>query len=501
MDLDGYRRAAEQFISELELERYRHYAGLKDEYEIEPIYARHGWLFTRESVNAIRSKLAAAAPGSEQQRRLRMLTDFAVEGYIGEDTKTAERELASREASMTIDVDGERMSFRASAVAQANEPDAGRRALIEAARVELVESELGTLYRELLERQHDCARTLGWRSYVEMSGDCKGVDLAALAAQTAEFSAATERVYPRLLEPEVRRTFGFGLDRLRRADLSRFFRAPDEDRRFPAERLLPAFAETLRQLGIDPLDQRNIILDLRARPKKSPRAFCAAVRTPGEVYLMVAPVGGRDDFSALFHEGGHAEHAAHVDPALPFEFRYLGDNAITECYAFLFEHLIEDREWLERRLGVDDVSALLSRARAERLVYVRRYAAKLAYELELHGGEAPVSFPVLAERYSDLLGAAVMVRWPAQTFLADVDPGFYCACYLRAWALETHVRWWLRDRYGPRWFESVEAGASLRRLWRNGQRLTPEELLAQMSGGALDFHAMLADLELAPADR
>ena len=51
------------------------------------------------------------------------------------------------------------------------------------------------------------------------------------------------------------------------------------------------------------------------RPKKSPRAFCAPVRVPGEVYLVLSPVGGRDDFSVLFHEAGHAEHYANVDPS------------------------------------------------------------------------------------------------------------------------------------------------------------------------------------------
>ena len=76
--------------------------------------------------------------------------------------------------------------------------------------------------------------------------------------------------------------------------------------------------------------------DIESRPNKSPRAFCAPVRVPGEVYLVIAPVGGRDDYATLFHEGGHTEHSASVAPELPFEFRCLGDNSISETYAFLF---------------------------------------------------------------------------------------------------------------------------------------------------------------------
>jgi hypothetical protein len=82
-------------------------------------------------------------------------------------------------------------------------------------------------------------------------------------------------------------------------------------------------------------------------------------------------------------------------------------------------------------------------------------------------------------------------------YLADVDPGFYCACYLRSWALETHLRRHLRERFGPAWFDSAEAGELLRDLWREGQRRTPEELLGELTGERLDFGVLLDDLELA----
>ena len=47
MDLAAYRDSAESFLAELTAEYYRHYAGLKDEYELGPIYERHAALFTR----------------------------------------------------------------------------------------------------------------------------------------------------------------------------------------------------------------------------------------------------------------------------------------------------------------------------------------------------------------------------------------------------------------------------------------------------------------------
>lgn len=493
MDLEAYRRSAETFLSELTGTYYRHYSGLEERFEIEPIYERHARLFERTEVEELRDLARAARDDGEDARQLRMLFDFAVEGYIGQATKAIEAELAHREASEKITAAGLELGFRESAVIQANEADADRRAEIEEARFALLDERLNPLYVELTGRRQECARVLGYANYRELCEQTKGIGLDALQAQTAAFSAATDPRYDEIIEPELQRILGFGLAELRRSDLPRFFRAPAEDRHFPAQRLLVSLLETLRGLGI--ANRENVTFDVEPRPNKSPRAFCAPVRVPDEVYLVIAPVGGRDDFSALFHEAGHTEHYAHVDRALPFEFRYVGDNSITEAFAFLLQHLVEDPTWLERRLGVDDADEMAAYARAHRLIYLRRYAAKLAYELDLHT-QPEAGDEEHAERYATLLGDALKVSWSPVTFLADVDPGFYCACYLRAWALETHLRAHLRERYGAAWFESRDAGEELVGLWREGHRRTPEELLGGLTGQSLDFRVLLTDLGL-----
>ena len=86
MDLDAYRRTAESFITELMREYYRHYAGLKDSFEIEAIYASHQGLFTRDAVHALRELDGRITEDSDARRRARMMLDFAVESYVGEST-------------------------------------------------------------------------------------------------------------------------------------------------------------------------------------------------------------------------------------------------------------------------------------------------------------------------------------------------------------------------------------------------------------------------------
>src|SRR3989440_808890 len=390
MDLDAYRAAAETFVGELNREYYRHFAGLSDDFEIEAVYARHTRLFTREAVEELRAGVHDGPAGGDEARRRRHLLDFGVEGLLGRATAAQEAELARREAALSLEVDGTRIGFRESSVEQANEPDGDRRERIEAARLAATEEHLTPLRREVLDAQHALARQLGWPSYRAMCVECKGIDLEALERQTAAFTAATDAAYAGVVEAPLRRTAGVGLAEARRSDLPRFFRWAEADVRFPAAALVPALRDTLAGLGIDLDGQANVVLDVERRPKKSPRAFCAPVRVPQEIYLVVPPMGGHDDYVALFHEAGHTEHYAHVDPALPFEFRVLGDNSVTEGFAFLFDHLVEDPEWLRRRLGVGGAAALSEHLRAARLLYTRRYAAKLAYELALHGGDRPL---------------------------------------------------------------------------------------------------------------
>ena len=80
----------------------------------------------------------------------------------------------------------------------------------------MTDEQLGRYYRELIERQHACAVELGWASYVDMCEHCKGIDLRALSEQTAAFADASASAYPRVLEPELRRTLGIGMGELRR---------------------------------------------------------------------------------------------------------------------------------------------------------------------------------------------------------------------------------------------------------------------------------------------
>ncbi len=477
LELDRYRDQADEFLAEISREGYLHFSGQKDDLEIEPIYERHAELFSRAAIDDLR------ASGNRE------LLMFGVEGLMGQETKAEAAELARREASLELDVDGETMPLRQSPVVQASEPDPDRRAAIERVRLDVSARELTPLQVEMHERTAEITRELGWGSMLELCEELSGVDLAALERQTEALLAATEDQYEPAVEPELQKHLGLGFGELRRSDIPAFLRAPSLDTAFPPEQAIPALRQTLSGLGIDLDALPNVTIDAEVRPTKTPRAFCAPARVPEEVYLMISPQGGRDDTETLLHEAGHTMHFAHVTPGIAFERRHLGDNSVTEAFAFLFQYLAENPAWLEDVLGVE-AGPLAGYAEAVGLIFQRRYSAKLGYERQLHAAGADLA--AMPGEYARRLSAAVHVEWPEESWIADVDGFFYSACYLRAWAAERTLRVHLVANHGERWYADPEAGELLKRIWSTGQAAHAEEMLEELGAEPAINLAVLA---------
>jgi len=479
--VEAYREQADRFMAELDGEVYLHFAGHKEELELEPIYERHADLTTLDACRQLEQAAAAGECGVELWR-------FACEGYIGNETRADAEELAGLEATLEATVDGETIPFRLLRMATSNEPDRARRERLEQARVELVEERMNPIHLRATERLRANAEELGAPTYRELY-ERFGFPLGALGEECRRLLAETEDLYVASAEKLFRARLGMGLGEATRPDFLRLLRANEWDAGFPASAMLPALTGTLADLGIDLEAQTNIELDLEQRPGKSPRAFCAPIEVPERVVLVISPMGGPDDWHALFHEAGHTEHYAHTSGDLVLEARRLGDYAVTEGWAALLERIVDEPVWLTRRLDFGRPDEFAEQAAAIHLYIARRYAAKILYELELHG-DAPLD--AMRARYAELLFDATKVPPSDADYLADVDSGFYASAYLRSWAFEAQVRDFLRDEFGSAWFARREAGSLLRELWSEGQRMTAEELVHELTGSELDLDSLVA---------
>jgi hypothetical protein len=492
--LDEYRCEYASFHTAYMREHYLFLSGQKNTLQLEPIYDRYGDLFSGDTVARLKQALDETPEHFETERAaIRRLYTLAVEQFLENSVKELTRQISEYEAGATIRVLDREMTFQDSAVATSSERDREMRSAIYGKRLGVIEAS-NDLRAERLGKLHDTARALGHASYAALFEELRRLNYETVARAAEALLARTESLYVARLSEALKRDLNLGIEEAARPDSMYFTHLTGYDERFPADRLLEVYGETMAGLGIRVQSQKNIAIDKEPRPRKSPRAFCLPVSVPNDIRLVIRPVGGQTDYQALFHESGHAQHYAWASEALRPEFRHTGDYALTETYAFLFNHLISDGSWLASFLGFQEHREFIRSVMLARLVTVRRHVAKLIYERELHGaGDLARS----ADVYASLQTEATKFRTEPAEFLYDLDDSFYSASYVRAWAFEVALREHLKSRFGRRWWASLRAGGFLKEIWETGDRYTVDEMASQIGIGPITFDPLIDEFNQA----
>ncbi len=489
--LETYREEFVAFRQTVAREEYLHFAGLKETIELEPVYERYAALFTPEAVAWLRAELDATSDLFPTQRYgIRLLISFAQRAFVERAVAPLTEEIAEVESALMLSVNGEDTPFHQSAVLLARESSGERRRNIYQERLRSIET-VNPRRLQRLQRIHEGASTLGFSCYRQMLERQTGLEYERLCRELNSWMERSEGSYHARLGEALERDLRISPQYADRGDQPHFQQLVEYDEHFPSSGLRKAYEETLQGLGIRGEKQSNVAIDDEDRPRKHPRAFCSPIQIPEEIKLVIRPTGGQNDYQALMHEGGHAQHFAWTSPNLLPEFRYAGDNAVTECYAFLFNYLVTDPLWLADVVSFGLNYGFVERTRLHKLLYLRRYIGKMEYELRLHSQEPSEGS---AEDYTRILTRATGFRYHPEEYLIDTDDGFYSADYLRAWAVEVLLREHLRTRFGRRWWRSRRAGDYLIDLWSTGQRYTVEELAKLAGLGDLSFDPLFMEL-------
>ena len=207
-EVDRLSAEADRFIAELDEEAYLHFAGVKDSYNLVPIYERHAELTALDTALS----LGASVDG---RRNTRELWKFACEGYLGNFVREESERVAELEASLKATVDGEEVPYRMLRPRIGNEPDRPTRERLELARNELTESEMNPLYLRSAQVVHRETERLGAPNYTELYRGF-GFDLDGLAEQCRNFLDSTERMWEQAGDRSFRARVGVGLGEAQR---------------------------------------------------------------------------------------------------------------------------------------------------------------------------------------------------------------------------------------------------------------------------------------------
>ncbi len=492
------RAGGEAFLEEVSAEYHAAHAGLKAGAVLQPIYEKHAASYGDEAFAEARELLAKATPGSEDERSARMLVEWLLESRIGRELAANEEREFGWEATAVIPLpDGSAEPYHRASITIANTRDVHERHALDDARAAVVQGTLAPMREERFARERDVVESThlapGYNATFEF---LSGISLDALRAECVQFLRDTQAMWDDVLPVFLKRGLGITPKEATRADATALMRAPEFDAYFTQEAMEREVRRQVTEMGISPDANGRVKYDTAERDGKRARAFCAPTRIPDVVNLVLRPHGGQNDWQTLMHELGHALHFANMERSLPFEYRWLGDNSITEGYAMLFDHRLQDAGWLARYtgLGKSDIPRFLRAAGFEELQFLRRYCAKLIYEVQLYSGS--VSWGALPDVYVETLTGATGFRYQRADAFVDVDPRFYSARYLRAWQLQSVINETLIERFNEDWWRNPNAGPwMVGELFGSGQRELAGEQAQRVSGKALGFAPLVRAIE------
>ena len=497
MNLERLRSRAQSFTEEVSREGYLAYSGLKPEAALQAIYERHADILGDDALAECIERFRGAPVGSEDQRAARMMLEWLVESRVGRQLAALdEREVALENDAVIRVADGRVIPYQRAAIDIANSGDAADRKALDAARARVVEDSFAPLRLERLQREREAVEALGIANGYNATFEAlSGISLTALAAECQTFIHDTDAMWSSVLDERLR-VFGVPRGEATRADSLALFRLREFDDAFPESAMESVIRRNCAEMGIDANAAGRITFDIGDRPGKRPRAFCSPVRVPEEVYLVLRPHGGQSDYGTFLHELGHALHFGNARADYPFEYRWLGDNSVTESYAMLFDHRMQQREWLQRYTGLnrERTSAYLRLSGFEELHFVRRYCAKLLYEIQVYGGA--VDWKSLPDLYVEILAAATGFQYRRADAFIDLDSRFYSTRYLRAWQLQALLDDGLTDRFNEDWWRNPAAGPWIvGELFAEGQRESASEVGQRAAGAEISFAPLTRKIE------
>lgn len=477
--LDEIRLHLEKYFQEHGYEEYLIESGQKEVSNIERITEKYDWLFSVE----IREKVEAECDVSDEQdhSRLLLLMNYLLQSAIGHQCNTLYDRLINKELHLRVKPKhGEAMTYRQACAQQRFEKDREKREYIFHKRL-IALTELNDLYRELWLKTYKTVSQLSQKNYITFYESIFQTNLKKLTTVFDDFLIQTDDLYTQYLDKYLHEKVGISFENAALHDISHLFSGSFFDKCFDEKLLVSIAAETMDGLGLDLTAGGNITIDVTRRKNKSRRGFVSLIKTPDQIMLCQGLTKGEIAFTNFFHELGHAQHCAHISPSLDFEYRYLNLESSSEGFAFFFEDIIRNRNWLNNYVNFANKEQFESYREFSLFLVLfntRSTIANLKYELLFH---ADVDFQKKPELCHDIFTNALKIPYPRELYFEIIDPGFYSVCYLLGGILESNLLQFCTENFGQNWFSEPKVGTLLKELWSKGGQLNVQHVLSKTS--------------------
>jgi len=465
-------------------------AAFGKELDLDPIYAQFSDVLQNNQLfNDLADSLNNPSNADEHRSLLYLYKELSND-RIWNELSACDEEFNNAQAEITVNIDGQDIAYRDIGLTMYLSDDRDfRRRLSELAETVDIEK-LNPILQKEVAKQMEMTQLWGYKDAGDWWSRTHEIDLAQFREQMEELAKDTKPMFKELLAERAKTKLGMDISEVKPYDRTILFRSDEYDHYFPKERLLSTFVGFMADIGIDVPQQKNILIDITDLPQAEPRPVTYTVSVPDDIRVLVKPSTGYDDYASLFHEMGHAEHYANCTET-KYELQLLGDGGVSETYAFLFEDMLCDYQFLTSELKIPDKDArgIVYDSLFGDLYSLRYYIALLNYEIPLHQGKGNLiaTFKDNMEKYLLLKRGARDAE--AGYLLSNED--FYGIYYLEAWLLSSMLRYRLEEKYGNPWWHNPQAGEFLLELFSHGDGLNCNDIAKLMGFDGLETKYLL----------
>lgn len=341
--------------------------------------------------------------------------------------------------------------------------------------------------RALIEARNAAAREAGFPDHAEFVLTHDGLSKQWVRDLFDALAAASEATYQAVLDraadeiggpPEI-------------WDLAYIFRKIGQppDALFPVDGLIPAAHALLRGFGLDP-ERLPIRVVYRDIPYTG---LCMPIRIPDDIRILCNPRDGHNYYRTMFHEFGHALHAA-FNRQTSFILQR-EPSPFGEGMAQAIGYFAHDPDWLRGR-GISDheLPALLDARRAFWIHRLRNYMAIAAWEIAVYEDSSGDLDARLGEQQARYLGvpADATPRWAVDSWVTLYPT--YRQNYVIADVIGSQLHRALRRDLGtlvgnPDVITRLRDG-----FWAPGASIEWTEKIAHVTGEPLGAAAIIADM-------
>lgn len=490
-NIEEIRKDLEAFYKKISLISYKHKA-YGDKLKLREIYKDYKHLNNKNLIVFVKQK-KDKEKNKLTKRRLNYLYFALIGLYSGEKLIHLKEEL-SKLGLQAVKVDNKKISIRNINNILVNEKDRKiRKKLYNLTNKNTTDS--NKLMIKLLDESKKLTREFGFKDNVKFYEEYKQMNLNDFDLKVTQLLKGTDAMFKKLLEDISRKKLNLRLNQLRAYDFGFLYRAKEFDRFFPKDKAISAIKKALLGMDINLSKQKNISVDIKERPKKMQGAYCCSISIPNDIRLLIKPVGGFRDYESLLHEIGHAEHIAHINKDLDFEFKWIGDVAIAETFAFIFSNLILDKNWLKKYTGMDEkmIKSFLKQILFLKLGHIRNQCCSFKFDMALHKKSQENLKKYFTKLYKDVF--FIKVNESEKLRYLYLSNNFYSLEYISAWFLDAQIRSKLKENYGEEWFENEESMMFLKKVWSQGLKPNIIELANEVGFKKLEPNYLIDELK------